>query len=81
MRRLITFDSDGETLVGTLDLPDTPAPSVDVATETAETADTTPAAALAARVDDAAGWAGVVLVGGVVLALVVTVAGSRRPTD
>ena len=39
------------------------------------------AALLAARVDDAAGWAGVVLVGGVVLALVVTVAGSRRPTD
>ena len=39
------------------------------------------AALLAARVDDAAGWAAVVLVGGVVLALVVTVAGSRRPTD
>ena len=39
------------------------------------------AALLAARVDDAAGWAAVVLVGGVVLALVVTVAGSRRPID
>ncbi len=39
------------------------------------------AALLAARVDDAAGWAAVVLVAGVVLALVVTVAASRRPVD
>ena len=39
-------------------------------------------ALLAARVDDARGWAAVVLVAGVVIALVVTVAGSRsRPVE
>jgi uncharacterized membrane protein len=38
-------------------------------------------ALFATRVDDARGWAAVVLVAGVVLALVLTVAGSREPVD
>ncbi len=38
-------------------------------------------ALLAARVDDARGWAAVVLVAGVVVALVATVAGSRRAAE
>jgi hypothetical protein len=39
------------------------------------------AALFATPVDDARGWAAVLLVAGVVLALVATVAGSRRPVD
>ena len=39
------------------------------------------AALFATRVGDARGWAAVLLVAGVVVALVVTVAGSRRPVD